>query len=137
MKKILKSIDFSAQVLMLAAIVLSLFSFLLPMGGPHAIFALLIAFPLGLWQIGSAILTSIAKNSYEHGIYAFAAICYCMASVGLMYMSDSIHGLTSNFGPYELWVYFFWLFWVPPAIGAFWYLHRTYRDLAETQEVMV
>lgn len=137
MKRVLKLIDFSAQALMLSAIVLSLLSFLIPVDGLHAVMALVIAFPLGLWQIGSAILTSIAKNSYEHGLYAFAAICYCISVYGLLYMSDSIYSLTSNFGPYELWVYLFWLFWVPPSIGAFWYLHRTYRDLAETQEAMV
>ena len=48
--------------------------------------ALFLSSPLGLWQIFSTIVTSIYHGSYEHGLYAFVAISYCLLAMGMAYL---------------------------------------------------
>ena len=126
MKTAFKYLDVTVQALLMAAISISIiYSAIVGVPGYMAL-ALFLALPLGLWQVFSAIATSISRNSYEHGLYAFGAISYCLLAMGMAYLYVELEAflpLQDRSG-----LYLAGLFWLPPTVGAFWYLNRSFKD---------
>lgn len=124
MSTALKYMDLAIQALLMGAISLSIvYSAITCIPGYMAV-SLFLALPLGLWQIVSAMLTSMARDSYVHGLYAFGAICYCLIMVGMIYFYDGL-GASSLIKGIE---YSYLIFCLPPTVGAFWYLDRSFKD---------
>lgn len=127
MRNAFKFLNVAVQALLLATISLSIIFGAIAGEPHHYSVALLFALPLGVWQIVSAIVTSIACDSYEHGWYGFGAISYCLISVGMIYLFDQI----DSYSPLNAMdISYLWLFFwpLPPVVGAFWYFNRSFRD---------
>lgn len=117
MQKTLFTIDFTAQGIMLgAALILS----------PTILLPLMIAIPLGGWQLGSALLKGLALPSKVHLNYFLAATAYLF----LLYFANTL-SLNLNTLPFypaasdKLWIA---AAFAPPIIGAIWYFRRSYLD---------
>jgi hypothetical protein len=109
MKKNLLAIDMAVQsVMLLAAIALAFVS---------PIFPMLIAFFLGIWQLGSALAKYFYLKSNLHGAYFLLAAAYVFILVTIYFFSFQLYFLSLE-----------WLLWVPPVPGALWYCWRSIQD---------
>ncbi|NBC08800.1 MAG: hypothetical protein GVY26_16540 [Bacteroidetes bacterium] len=125
-KTAFKYLDVTVQVFLMATISMTIIYSAISGLTRYMALALFLAFPLGLWQVFSAIATSISRDSYEHGLYAFGAISYCLLAVGMAYLYGELEALLPLQGKSGL--YLAGLFWLPPTVGAFWYLDRSFKD---------
>jgi len=126
MKTAFKYLDVTVQALLMATMSISIIYSAISGVTGYIALALFLAFPLGLWQIFSAIATSISRNSYEHGLYAFGAISYCLLAMGMAYLYGELEAFLSLQDKSGL--YLAGLFWLPPTVGAFWYLNQSFKD---------
>lgn len=123
MKRTLLAIDLVAQGLMLAAALIL---------APTIFYPLLIAIPLGAWQLSSALAKGLALPSELHLNYFLAASAYLF----LLYLGARIIPALEPVlfypdGAGKVWMA---VAAAPPLFGAFWYFHRTYQDYTACAE---
>ena len=117
MQKTLFTIDLTAQGIMLvAALILS----------PTILLPLMIAIPLGGWQLGSALLKGLAIPSKAHLNYFLAASGYLF----LLYFANTLSVDLGALPFYPTGLDKLWIAaaFAPPIIGSIWYFRRTYLD---------
>lgn len=123
MQRTLFTIDLAVQGTLLgAALILS----------PTIIIPMLIAIPLGAWQLISALLKGLGMPSKVHLNYFISASAYLFFLYLGSYVAPHLEQLP--FYPAGLNKAWSILAVTPPAIGAFWYFHRTYRDFRASVE---
>lgn len=85
---------------------------------------LIIAMPLGAWQVLSAAVKGIAGPSFLHGVYAIIALAYCFLLQFGVQLLENFDGMLSGHLPYQV----YYVLALPPAVGAIWYFMQSIRD---------
>ena len=119
-------LDCGIQGLLLSVGLISVVRLSLEGNGWDGVFLPLIimAIPLGAWQVLSAVVKGIAGPSLLHGVYVITALAYCFLLQFGLQLIENFNVLIGGRMPYQV----YWILALPPAIGALWYFMQSVRD---------